>query len=507
MDIAVLSLRIVLAAVFLVAGLAKLADLAGSQHALRDFGVPGTFAKLFGLVLPLTELAVAIALLPSTSAWWGAVAALVLLLLFVAGIGYNLARGRTPDCHCFGQLHSEPVGWPTLIRNLVLAALAGVVVEFGRTTAGFDIGSWLGTLALVQRIELIGTLVVVTVLVGEGWLLFHMLRQQGRLLLRIEAVEGHLTDAGFAPLADSVGESGLAVGTQAPTFGLSSLQGELFTLDALRARGKPVLLLFSDPTCGPCTAIWPEVGRWQRDYASKLTLVVISLGTSQANRSKMSEYGITHLLLQKDREVAQAYQAAATPSAVLIDAAGNIGSSLAQGADAIRALVASAIGLPALKMIPMAAQRNGNGASAMLRQPVPLKIGDVAPEFSLPDLAGNLIRLSDLRGSKTLVLFWRPGCGFCQRMLPDLKAWEAELPEGKPRLLVVSSEGVESNQAMELRSLVVLDQAGMSVGSQFGATGTPMAVLIDAEGKIASELAAGAPAVLALAKQDTAVRS
>ncbi|MBV8822616.1 MAG: redoxin domain-containing protein, partial [Ktedonobacteraceae bacterium] len=267
------------------------------------------------------------------------------------------------------------------------------------------------------------------------------------------------------------------------------------------------LLLFSDPTCGPCTAIWPEVGRWQRDYASKLTLVVISLGTSQANRSKMSEYGITHLLLQKDREVAQAYQAAATPSAVLIDAAGNIGSSLAQGADAIRALVASAIGLPALKMIPMAAQRNGNGASAMLRQPVPLKIGDVAPEFSLPDLAGNLIRLSDLRGSKTLVLFWRPGCGFCQRMLPDLKAWEAELPEGKPRLLVVSSEGVESNQAMELRSLVVLDQAGMSVGSQFGATGTPMAVLIDAEGKIASELAAGAPAVLALAKQDTAVRS
>ena len=33
----------------------------------------------------------------------------------------------------------------------------------------------------------------------------------------------------------------------------------------------------------------------------------------------------------------------------------------------------------------------------------------------------------------------------------------------------------------------------------FGANGTPMAVLIDEEGKIASEVAAGAPAVLALA--------
>jgi hypothetical protein len=37
------------------------------------------------------------------------------------------------------------------------------------------------------------------------------------------------------------------------------------------------------------------------------------------------------------------------------------------------------------------------------------------------------------------------------------------------------------------------------VGRLFGATGTPMGVLVDAEGKIASELAVGAPAVLALA--------
>ena len=40
----------------------------------------------------------------------------------------------------------------------------------------------------------------------------------------------------------------------------------------------------------------------------------------------------------------------------------------------------------------------------------------------------------------------------------------------------------------------------MSVGSTFGASGTPMAILVDAEGKIASALAAGAPPVLALAR-------
>ena len=55
---------------------------------------------------------------------------------------------------------------------------------------------------------------------------------------------------------------------------------------------------------------------------------------------------------------------------------------------------------------------------------------------------------------------------------------------------------------MGLRSPVLLDQDGMRVGRLFGVTGTPMAVLVDVKGKIASELAVGAPAVLALAGQE-----
>src|SRR5205823_8290613 len=95
--------RLILSAVFLVAGLAKLADVTGSQQAMRGFGVPGKLADVFGLLLPLAELAIAMALIVPLTAWWGAVGALVLLLIFVSGIGYNLAQGRTPDCHCFGQ--------------------------------------------------------------------------------------------------------------------------------------------------------------------------------------------------------------------------------------------------------------------------------------------------------------------------------------------------------------------------------------------------------------------
>jgi peroxiredoxin len=149
----------------------------------------------------------------------------------------------------------------------------------------------------------------------------------------------------------------------------------------------------------------------------------------------------------------------------------------------------------------MAAQGNGHGAAAAARPPAGPKVGEPAPDFSLPDLSGQTIHLSDFRGNTTLVLFWRPSCGFCQRMLPDLKAWEAKSPKGAPRLLVVSTDSVADNQVMGLRSPVVLDKEGMSIGRLFGATGTPMAVLVDARGKIASELAAGAPAVLALTGQ------
>ena len=117
----------------------------------------------------------------------------------------------------------------------------------------------------------------------------------------------------------------------------------------------------------------------------------------------------------------------------------------------------------------------------------------------LADLEGNEVSLQeDFRGEETLMLFWNPGCGFCQQMLPDLKQWETNAPEDAPRLVVVSAGSEEANKEMGLTSPVVLDQQ-FAVGRAFGAGGTPSAVLVDAEGKVASEVAVGAPAVMELA--------
>jgi peroxiredoxin len=204
--------------------------------------------------------------------------------------------------------------------------------------------------------------------------------------------------------------------------------------------------------------------------------------------------------------VSEAYQVQGTPSAVLVNSDGTIGSPLAAGPEAIKALVSQTVGNPARIPKPAAAPApnpaangaNVNGHAAAQGVPAAAKIGEPAPPVKLPDLEGKTVNLAGFKGKETLVLFWNPGCGFCQGMLDDLKALEADPLKGAPRLLVVSQGTVEANKAMGFRSPVVLDQT-LDAGKAFGASGTPSAVLVDRKGNVASELAVGAPAVLQLA--------
>jgi protein-disulfide isomerase len=201
---------------------------------------------------------------------------------------------------------------------------------------------------------------------------------------------------------------------------------------------------------------------------------------------------VTNVLLQEDWEVADAYRVEATPSAVIVSPEGTIGSYMAEGPDEVEALFAQATEARAqLPLVNHTVPAAGELADA--------KVGEPAPEIRLSDLEGKEIGLDNFRGQETLVLFWSPDCGFCQEMLPDLKEWEAAPPEGAPRLLVVSDGTVEENEAMNLSSPVVLDNT-YALQEAFGGGGTPSAVLVDAEGRIASEVVIGASAVLELAR-------
>jgi len=133
-----------------------------------------------------------------------------------------------------------------------------------------------------------------------------------------------------------------------------------------------------------------------------------------------------------------------------------------------------------------------------------LKPGQLAPPLAWDGLAGKKISLKSFRGNPTMLLFWDPDCGFCQRMLPSVQAWEANSPAGAPRLLVISRGSVETNRGLGLRSPLALDQTGLAARA-FGASGTPMAVLLDSNSVIVSGLAIGADAVLELAGSASSV--
>ncbi len=508
MDVALLLARLLLAAVFMVAGAAKLADREGSRRALADFGVPTPLATPLGVLLPLAELAVAAALIPAATAWWGAAGALVLLLLFIAAIGANLARGRKAECHCFGQLHSEPAGWKTLARNGVLAAVAGFVVWWGYDGAGPSAVGWLAGLSGAQVAGLVLGLAVLGVLAVQSLLLLNLIKQNGRLLMRVDALESGLGGGAATSPNGSVATQpspGLPIGATAPEFELPGLHGETLTLESLRASGKPVMLLFTDANCASCTAMLPEIRRWQKEHAEELTISLVSQGTIEENRAKSTEHGLRGVLMEQDWEVSEAYEVEASPSAVLVRPDGTIGSPVHEGSDAISGLLAYAVGKrsrlpihsgdqeatqPHLPLGSATAQAAANGSM----------VGKPAPQIELPDLNGEPLSLTYFRGEKVVVLFWDPECGFCREMLPDLTSWEDNPTRETPKLLIVSSGTEEANRKMGLSSPVLLDE-NLVVGRAFDAPGTPSAVLIDEQGKIASELAVGVPAVLALAQE------
>jgi methylamine dehydrogenase accessory protein MauD len=488
MEVALVLARLLLASVFAVAGAAKLADLAGSRVAVAGFGVPERLASPLGTLLPFAELTIAGLLLFSSTARAGALAGFVLLALFAIAICVAMGRGRAPECHCFGQLHSEPAGAKMLVRNLVLASVAGFVA-FGNEAEGPGVSQAVAELDGVEWVGVAGALLVLAVLAGGAAAMVGLLRQNGRLLLRLEGVEGALRAHGIdVPEVGTPGPpSGLPVGEPAPDFSLPGLHGETVTLGALRAGGKPVVLVFTDPNCIPCRQLMPHIGEWQRSLAGDLIVAAISRGASEELRAEASEHGLQVLLVDEGDQVSEAYRARLTPGAVLIDDEGRIATPVAAGNEAIASLVEQA-GAPALEVVP-------GGVPALAE-------GDELPETALRSLDGDALTLADAVGDRErTILFWDPGCGFCQRMLADLRSLEDRRPEVTRSLLLISQGTPEANREHGLGSEIVIEQDAFALAGAVGVPGTPAALSVDGAGRIASSVALGADAVLDLLGQ------
>jgi methylamine dehydrogenase accessory protein MauD len=324
MDLVADLARAVLAVVFTVAAVAKLLDLSGSIRTMLEFGVPPRLAAIAGRGLPIAELGTAILLVINDTAWLGGIAALVLLLAFIAGIANSLSHGLTPDCNCFGQVASEPVSSRTIIRNSVLAALTIPVIVNG---SGSSLLAWSGSRSAAETIAVLLALA----LVAGGVVLLHTRREYQRLRGRVGNLE-RLT--GMLP-------RDLAVGTPAPAFALPDVNGNTVSLTSLYAQGRPVLLMFVGPNCGSCVEMFPDLARWNTALSERVTFAVVSNGGLPAEQiaEHLSPLGDVLALVQESQEVADLYRIFVTPTAIVVDERGRIANAPASGAREIEALV------------------------------------------------------------------------------------------------------------------------------------------------------------------------
>lgn len=451
-----------LAVVFAVAGVAKLADRRGTRATLEAFGLGAAGAAPAAVLVPLAEVVVAIlVVLPPTRAL-GGVGALALLALFSTVVGVSLARGRAPACHCFGQAHATPVSRWTLARNAGLTGLGVLLLAAGDATPS------------TEGVILVGAGTGVAVALGaSAAAVVALMRSHGRLLVRLDGLEDALAEAGIG-IAEHAQHDGLEPGDAAPAFSLAGVGSA--SLDALLEPGLPVLLAFTSPGCAPCDHLLPRLAAWQHEHRGRLSVAVLSAGDLGHAQAEARAHGLTHVLVDAGSEVFGRYAVSATPGAVLVAADGTIASWAVAGEDAITSLVDAALTEDVV---------------------AGLELGAPAPELELFDLDGGEVRLRDPDGRATLLIFWDPACGFCSSMRDDLLNVQRAEGADTPRLLVVSSGDAAATRADGFAGPVALDP-GRRAGTLFGATGTPMGLLLDGEGRVASPLAAGAEAVLAL---------
>jgi peroxiredoxin len=134
-----------------------------------------------------------------------------------------------------------------------------------------------------------------------------------------------------------INRDGLKAGTPAPAFRLPRLEGGELALEDFR--GRRLLVVFSDPKCGPCDQLAPHLERLHR-HGSDVQILAISRGDPDENRAKVKALGLTFpVVLQRQWEISLLYGMFATPIGYLINEEGVLESDTAVGMEPILALL------------------------------------------------------------------------------------------------------------------------------------------------------------------------
>jgi peroxiredoxin len=318
-----------------------------------------------------------------------------------------------------------------------------------------------------------------------------LLRQQGLLLIRQEQIESLAAGAQHAQAPQQPQVPSRPLGSAVEQFELPDLAGDLVTLGDFR--GKKVVLVHWSPSCGFCEKIAADLAGLEGILRKRnAELVLMSYGDAERNRTLAQEHGLSApILLQADGKTHPVFGTQGTPVGYLLDENGRIASALAVGANEVPELARS-----------VAEGRKKLGSERSLEESHierdGLKAGAQAPEFTLENVNGGEVALTDYRGRDLLLVFSDPQCGPCTALLPDL----AKLQESRDILMISRGDAAENLAKAEEHGLdfpVVL-QDGWKLSKEYGIFATPVAFLVDEEGVIARDVAHGRDQILALAR-------
>jgi uncharacterized membrane protein YphA (DoxX/SURF4 family) len=151
MPVALVGARLLVGAIFLIAGLSKVGSPGAFADAVRAYHIlPPELVLPFALVIPWLELLAALYLLAGFMARLAAAGTAIMLGGFVYGLTDALARGNTAHaCGCFvGGVTANPVvaflaggntiTWWDVIRDLLLLGLSILVVVRGAGPVSVD---------------------------------------------------------------------------------------------------------------------------------------------------------------------------------------------------------------------------------------------------------------------------------------------------------------------------------------------------------------------------------